>query len=101
MGMIIEMMLFFAMIKLLLVTRKPFLCSGILTFIAVIFGLVFGYPFSSILINAAATFAYTSFYFWLLDRFGESVMMWLIILIGVPITRLLITFLLVRQGWID
>lgn len=97
----IQVLLFFAMIKLLLVTRKPFLCSGILTFIAFIFGLIVGHSFSSILINTAATFDYTSFYFWLLDRFGESIMMWLVILIGVPITRIFIILLLVRQGWID
>jgi hypothetical protein len=73
-----------ALIRLLLATSKPFLCSGIYTAVSVIFGLAIGTKFLAVLVGGAIVFGLTSLYFSLLDRFEDSTgLFWLIAGLGI------------------
>ncbi len=84
--MIIKFVLLAVLIRLLLATDKPFLCSGIYAGVAFLLGLIFGHPFLSVLTHAAISFVLASVYFWLLDRLeGSEVLWWLVAIVGVVI----------------
>jgi len=73
-----------ALIRLLLATSKPFLCSDIYTAVSVIFGLAIGTKFLAVLVGGAIVFGLTSLYFSLLDRFEDSTgLFWLIAGLGI------------------
>ena len=84
--MICKIFLLAVLVRLLIATDKPFLCSGLYAGVIFIFGLILG-PFQAALVSAAVGFLLTSIYFWLLDRFDTSpVLWWIIAVVGVPIT---------------
>ncbi len=84
--MIIKFVLLAVLIRLLLATDKPFLCSGIYAGVAFLLGLIFGHPLLSVLTHAAISFVLASVYFWLLDRLeGSEVLWWLVAIVGVVI----------------
>ena len=70
-----------ALIRLLLMTDQPFLCSGIYASLVLFFGLITGTPFLNMLIPVAIAFVLSSIYFWLLDRF-EGFLWWIIMIVG-------------------
>jgi hypothetical protein len=75
-----------SLIRLLLATSKPFLCSGIYTGVSLFFGLVTGAKFLPLLIGSTIVFGLTSLYFWLLDRFEDNTgLFWLIAVLGILI----------------
>ena len=74
-----------ALLRLLISTDQPFLCSGLYTGGVFVLGLVFGAPFVPLLIASVIRFALSSLYFWLLDRFSEGMLWWLIMLLGIPL----------------
>jgi len=81
--MIIKFILLAALVRLLLATNKPFLCSGIYAGVAFALGLVFGNPFGPVLLHASIAFALASTYFWLLDRLdGSSEVLWWLVAMG-------------------
>jgi hypothetical protein len=84
--MIIKFVLLAVLIRLLLATDKPFLCSGIYAGVALLLGLIFGNPFLAVLIHAAISFLLASLYFWLLDKLeGSEVLWWLVAIVGILI----------------
>ena len=84
--MIIKFVLLAVLIRLLLATDKPFLCSGIYAGVAFLLGLIFGNPFLAVLIHAAISFLLASIYFWLLDKLeGSEVLWWLVAIVGILI----------------
>lgn len=83
--MVIKIIVLVALLKLLIATDKPFLCSGIYTGIVFIFSLIVGAPIVEIIIFCAISFALASLYFWLLDRFRESAAYWGILIVGLLI----------------
>jgi len=71
-----------ALIKILSIVRKPYYCAiwyiipvGIYRFVTAETFLVAG-------ISTAITFGYVTFYFWLLDRFSESILVYIFILVA-------------------
>ncbi|MFM2142232.1 MAG: hypothetical protein RLZZ476_776 [Verrucomicrobiota bacterium] len=73
-----------ALIRLLLATSKPILCSGIYTAVSVFFGLALGTKFLTVLVSGAIVFGLTSLYFTLLDRFEDSAgLFWFIAVLGI------------------
>jgi hypothetical protein len=81
--MIIKFMLLAVLVRLLLATNKPFLCSGIYAGVAFALGLVLGNPFVAVLIHASISFVLASIYFWLLERLaGSSEVLWWLVAIG-------------------
>ena len=78
----IKIMLLVSLIKLVSLSQKPFMCSGIYTGVMFFAGLMFGVPFGLMVINAAIAFGLSSLYFWLLYKFEDSIAIWLFILMA-------------------
>ena len=77
----VGLLLLVALLRLLIVTHKPFLCSSIYAGWAVVFGLLFGGKPLTVLINGAIVFAAALLYFWLVNR-TSGIVFWLVVLIG-------------------
>ncbi len=83
--MFIKIIMLVALLQLLAATDKPFLCSGIYTVIVFVFSLITGLAIIEVLIICAISFSLASLYFWLLDRFRESMAYWGILVVGLLI----------------
>jgi len=84
--MVIKCILLAALIRLLITTDKPFLCSAIYSGVALIFGLAFGGRIVPVLISVGIGFVLASIYFWLLDRLDSgSVVWWIVAILGIAI----------------
>ena len=79
--MILKIIFLVTLIRLLIMTDQPFLCSGIYAFLVLFFGLIMGNPFLNVLILTAIAFVLSSLYFWLLNRF-EGFFWWIIMIVG-------------------
>jgi len=74
--MILNIVILVALVRLLIATDKPFLCSGIYTGAAVIFKIILGTKLLPLLIAAVIVLALSSFYFWLLNRLDYGTLLW-------------------------
>jgi hypothetical protein len=81
-GYLLNILLLCALIKLLMETESPLLCASLYTGVSAFFNLLFGAPWSAILISGALSFGLAFLYFWLLDRFEDGSAIWWVILIG-------------------
>ena len=81
--MIVKILILVGLTRLLAVTNKPFLCSGIYAGFAGFFAL-FSHDISilKIIFGVAITFVLASVYFALLDRFSSNIPLYFGILIG-------------------
>ena len=70
------------LIRLLLTTDQPFLCSGVYTIAYLIMSLALGAGMPGILIGTAVALVLSSLYFWLLYRFDGGVLWWIICIGG-------------------
>ena len=85
----IKVFLLVGLVKLLIETNQPFVCSGIYAVVSLLSGLLAGHPLLVVLIAAAVAFVLASGYFWLLDKLEESGGIWWVVLIlGLPIALL-------------
>ena len=82
---LLKIIIIVALIRLLLATDRPFLCSGIYASIALFFGLVSGGNFFAVVLGTAISYGLASIYFWLLNRFDSGPLFWLILIVGIPI----------------
>ncbi len=80
--MIIKFVIIAALVRLLIMTDNPWLCSGIYTAIIFILSLISGAALVPALIATAITFVIVSIYFLLLNRFETGSAIWWIIGIG-------------------
>ena len=80
--MIIKILILIALLRVLDITRKPFLCSGIYGALVFVFSLMFGNGIVDTLIITAVSTALASVYFWLLDRFNDGLAYWGIMIGG-------------------
>jgi len=87
--MIIKVIALAALIKLLIATDKPILCSSIYTFVVFALGLlevmVGNAPFLGLLIVTIICFGLSSLYFWLLYKIGEGGLWWIVFSFGLVI----------------
>ena len=84
--MFIKLILLAALVRLLIATDKPFLCSGIYAAAGFLLGLAFGGKVLAVLISACIGFALASVYFWLLDRLDQgSAVWWLVAILGIAV----------------
>ena len=85
----IKIIVLVALIKLLIATDKPLLCSGLYTFVGFALGLltVIGgqAPLLPLLLVTGIRFALSSLYFWLLYRIGEGALWWIVLILGLAI----------------
>jgi hypothetical protein len=82
--MIFRILLLVGLIRLLIVTNKPFLCSGIYAATVTVFALIGGSGTGAVVVGGLA-FLLSSAYFWLLDRFEDSFLFWIIMVAGLLI----------------
>lgn len=80
--MIFKILIMVSLLRLLDVTNKPFLCSGIYASIVLLFGIILGDPIIEVLLLTAIALAIASLYFWLLTRFNDGLAYWGIMLGG-------------------
>jgi hypothetical protein len=81
----VKILLLLGLLQLLRVTGKPIYCSGIYAGFILIFGLLTGIPFITVLLTTAIGFALSTVYFYLLHMFSESWFYWLILIVGLLI----------------
>lgn len=74
--MIFNLIILFGLVKLLLLTQKPFLCSGIYAVITLALSLLFENQLMPSLTVAVLSFALASLYFWILNRLEGSGIIW-------------------------
>ncbi len=71
------------LIYLLIHSNNPLLCAGIYASVVLIFNLLFGNPLIIVLVCSAIRFGLAYLYFWLLDRFqGSGILWWIILIVG-------------------
>jgi hypothetical protein len=80
--MIIKVILLAALVRLLMATEKPFLCSGIYAGIGLVFGLALGGSVLAAFLSATIAFALASLYFWLLNRLESGSAVWWVVALG-------------------
>ena len=81
----IKIVILIALLKLLDITGKPLLCSGIYTGMILAFSTVTGGPFLAVIISTVLGFVLSTAYFALLDYFNESGYYWIIMIVGLLI----------------
>ncbi len=86
--MIFKILLIVGLIKLLIEIDQPFLCSGIYAIGAFTLGSLFGNPVLSVAVASLIAFALASLYFWLLSKFPDGILWWVILIVGLPIALL-------------
>jgi len=74
-----------ALIKLLLETDKPAMCAGIYAVLASGLSLLFVHSVVGVLIALGIRFGLAYAYFWLLARFQDSGVFWLIMILGIVV----------------
>ena len=80
---IIKILLLIGLIKLLFETNKPLLCASIYVGIGIIIDFVSGTRIGSLLIAGVISFILAAVYFWLLDRFqGSGLVYYVIMVVG-------------------
>jgi hypothetical protein len=87
--MFIKIIVLVALIRLLIATDSPLLCSGLYTFVGFALGLlpVMGgqVSFLTLLLATVIRFGLSSLYFWLLYRIGGGILWWAVLILGLAI----------------
>ena len=80
--MIINFIVLAGLVKLVLTTEKPILCAGIYTVIFAITASLLDIPRLYFIISIFVAFGLSLLYFWLLDRYRDSWIFWLVLILG-------------------
>ena len=80
-----KMIFLLGLLKLLAMSGKPFLCSGLYAGFILVFKLLAGSTFDAVIIPTVIGFALSTVYFLLLNYFHESWLYWLILVVGLLI----------------
>ena len=78
--MVFNVIILVALVRLLLVTRQPLLCSGIYAAAGFVMGFFFQQPMQSLLLSTAIGFGLATLYFWLLNRLSGT--LWWVVCMG-------------------
>lgn len=83
--MIFRVILLVALTRLLVMTNKPLLCMGLYAAAVVVFGFFVGASISAIAASGGISIVVFGLYFWLLNRFNNGLLYWLIFVLGIPV----------------
>lgn len=83
--MFLKIIILLGLWRLLSVTGKPFICSGIYAGIVFIYSLAYGEAFIPVFISIIIVFLLASLYFWLLSYFNSGVLYWIVLFVGLLI----------------
>ncbi len=78
----IQILLLVGLVKLLIETEKPFVCSGIYAGAHLLFGMLLSAETSAVIVGTLISFGLASLYFWLLQRSEAGSGMWWAWLVG-------------------
>jgi hypothetical protein len=78
----VKVLLIASLVKLLIQTNKPVWCAEIYAAFVFIMALIFGKPLIVVIIASAIAFCLAFLYFWLLNKFEDSGLFWLILILG-------------------
>ena len=67
-GLVVKFLLLLGLIRLLLVTDRPYLCAGIYTAVVLLFSILTGYSIGELLLTVIIVGALSTLYFWLLYK---------------------------------
>jgi hypothetical protein len=81
----VKILILVGLVKLQLATRNPLLCAGIYAGVSFVLSLIFGHPFLAVLISSVIGFALALLYFALLNRFQDTGMFWVVLILGLVI----------------
>ncbi|MFI4912781.1 MAG: hypothetical protein ACIAQZ_14040 [Sedimentisphaeraceae bacterium JB056] len=85
---ILKLFIVIALVKFLIQTNMPFWTAGIYTVVNLLFSLAMGHSFMLCLVASVVVFIFASIYFWLLDKFEDSLLWWPIAIIGILLIAL-------------
>ena len=86
---IIKVIVLSAMVRLLVLTSKPWLCAGIYGVCTLVLAIVSGEKIARVMTMTALALVATCIYFWLLDRIETSTILWWVVaIIGLPLVLL-------------
>lgn len=74
-----------ALVLLLVESESPLLCAGIYGAMRFLPALVTGVPFAHVMAVTAVSFGLSYGFFWLLNRFEDSSVFWVILIGGIAI----------------
>jgi hypothetical protein len=82
--MIVKVLILAALVRLLIATNNPFMCSGIYAAVGFIFALISGAGFLAAILGGAISFVMATIWFWLLNRFEDrTAIFWFIAALGI------------------
>jgi hypothetical protein len=82
----IKVIILIGLIKLLVETNKPILCASIYAAVVLIFSMCFSVALIPVLIATGISFVLALIYFWLLNYFVDSILIfWVILVLGLLI----------------
>jgi hypothetical protein len=82
---IFRVLILVGLIRLLIETNKPFLCSGIYGAVAALGALMSGGGLTGLAVAGALGFVMSSVYFWLLNYLDGSFLWWVVMVLGLLI----------------
>ncbi len=82
---LIKVALIVILVRLLISTDKPLLCSVFYTIAIAAVDFLFQYSTKLLLVSVGASFVISFLYFWLLNKFHSGILYWLIFLLGIPL----------------
>ena len=82
---IFQILLLVGLVKLLLTTEKPELCAGIYAVFVFVFSLLLDAGLIASLVGSLISGALAFVYFWLLDRFRDTIWFWVTLVVGLVI----------------
>lgn len=84
--MYIRVLILAALVRLLLATEKPFLCSTLYVLPRALFELAAGASMEALALSCGLAWGLASLYFWLLNRFDSGTgLWWTIAIVGLAI----------------
>ena len=82
---IFRLLVLVSLVRLLIVTNKPLLCTGIYAALVTVGTVVGGGGIVAVIMAGAIAFVSAGIYFWLLNRFDGSFLWWIIMVLGTVI----------------
>ena len=84
-GLMLNILVLIGLLKILSISENPYLCSGLYAVAYTSLALFFGAGFMNVLLYGVISFALATIYFYLLDRFQDGLLYWVILVGGLAI----------------
>ena len=82
---LLKVLVLIGLLRILTITEKPYLCSGIYAVVTIVMALAFGSGVLKAALVGCVSFVLASIYFYLLNRFHSGLLYWVILVGGLAI----------------